>query len=137
MEKGILRTDIPAALKAGLIGAAAGLVVALIGRIPHVSIGTATCVCIATLRIEELIQTLKAKYTIVVVMHNMQQAARASDHIAFLMMAEGRAGHLVEFEPTQQILTAPPIRQPTSCKCVGLEEFLGSESVSPEFGAVC
>jgi hypothetical protein len=95
MEKGILRTDIPAALKAGLIGAAAGLVVALIGRIPHVSIGTATCVCIATLRIEELFQTLKAKYTIVT--HNIQQAARTSDHTAFLMMAEDRAGYLVEW----------------------------------------
>jgi hypothetical protein len=58
-------------LKASLIGAAAGLVAALIGRIPHVSIGTATCVRIATLRIEELIQTLKAKYTIVT--HNMHR----------------------------------------------------------------
>jgi phosphate transport system ATP-binding protein len=66
---------------------------------------------IATLRIEELIQTLKAKYTIVIVTHNMQQAARASDYTAFLMMAEDRAGYLVEFGPTQQIFTTPQNKQ--------------------------
>jgi phosphate transport system ATP-binding protein len=66
---------------------------------------------IATLRIEELIQTLKEKYTIVIVTHNMQQAARASDYTAFLMMAEDRAGYLVEFGPTQQIFTTPQNKQ--------------------------
>jgi phosphate transport system ATP-binding protein len=66
---------------------------------------------IATLRIEELIQTLKEKYTIVIVTHNMQQAARASDYTAFFMMAEDRAGYLVEFGPTQRIFTTPQHKQ--------------------------
>ena len=66
---------------------------------------------IATLRIEELIQTLKEKYTIVIVTHNMQQAARASDYTAFFMMAEDRAGYLVEFGPTQRIFTRPESKQ--------------------------
>jgi len=62
---------------------------------------------IATLRIEELIQTLKERYTIVIVTHNMQQAARASDYTAFFMMEEDRAGYLVEYGPTHQIFTNP------------------------------
>jgi phosphate transport system ATP-binding protein len=62
---------------------------------------------IATLKIEELIQTLKRKYTIVIVTHNMQQAARASDYTAFFMMDEGRAGMLVEFGPTRELFTTP------------------------------
>jgi phosphate transport system ATP-binding protein len=62
---------------------------------------------IATLRIEELIQTLKKDYTIVIVTHNMQQAARASDHTMFFNMAEDRAGYLVEHGPTKQIFTNP------------------------------
>jgi len=62
---------------------------------------------IATLRIEELIQTLKQHYTIVIVTHNMQQAARASDYTAFFMMDENRAGILVEYGPTRQIFTTP------------------------------
>jgi phosphate transport system ATP-binding protein len=62
---------------------------------------------IATLRIEELIQTLKKDYTIVIVTHNMQQAARASDHTIFFNMAEDRAGYMVEHGPTKQIFTRP------------------------------
>ncbi len=62
---------------------------------------------IATLKIEELIQTLKSKYTIVIVTHNMQQAARASDYTAFFMMDEARAGLLVEFGPTRELFTTP------------------------------
>ena len=62
---------------------------------------------VATLRIEELIQKLKEKYTIIIVTHNMQQAARASDHTAFFMMAEDRAGYLVEYGPTKEIFTNP------------------------------
>jgi phosphate transport system ATP-binding protein len=62
---------------------------------------------IATLRIEELIQTLKKDYTIVIVTHNMQQAARASDYTMFLNMAEDRAGYLVEHGLTKEIFTAP------------------------------
>jgi len=66
---------------------------------------------IATLRIEELIQTLKEKYTIVIVTHNMQQAARVSDSTAFFMMDEQRAGYLVEFGPTRQLFTRPQNKQ--------------------------
>jgi len=66
---------------------------------------------IATLHIEELIRTLKEKYTIVIVTHNMQQAARVSDYTAFLMMAEDRAGFLVEYGPTSQIFTTPQNKQ--------------------------
>jgi phosphate transport system ATP-binding protein len=62
---------------------------------------------IATLRIEELIQTLKEHYTIVIVTHNMQQAARASDYTTFFNMAEDRAGYLVEHGPTKEIFTNP------------------------------
>ena len=66
---------------------------------------------IATLRIEELIQQLKENYTIVIVTHNMQQAARASDYTAFFMMAEDRAGYLVEFGPTKEVFTNPKHKQ--------------------------
>jgi phosphate transport system ATP-binding protein len=62
---------------------------------------------IATLRIEELMQELKKDYTIVIVTHNMQQAARASDYTAFFMITPERAGILVEYATTQQIFTAP------------------------------
>jgi phosphate transport system ATP-binding protein len=62
---------------------------------------------IATLRIEELMHELKQNYTIVIVTHNMQQAARASDLTAFLTMGEDRAGYLVEMAPTQQLFTRP------------------------------
>lgn len=62
---------------------------------------------IATLRIEELIQTLKEKYTILIVTHNMQQAARASDFTAFFSVDENRTGYLVEYGPTSRIFTNP------------------------------
>jgi phosphate transport system ATP-binding protein len=62
---------------------------------------------IATLHIEELIQQLKQEYTIVIVTHNMQQAARSSDYTAFFNMGEDRAGYLVEFGPTEMIFTKP------------------------------
>jgi phosphate transport system ATP-binding protein len=57
---------------------------------------------IATQRIEELIYRLKARYTIVIVTHNMQQAARVSDHTAFFWL-----GRLVEYDRTDRIFTAP------------------------------
>ena len=57
---------------------------------------------IATQRIEELIVELKRRYTIVIVTHNMQQAARVSDQTGFF-----DRGELIEFGPTQQIFTAP------------------------------
>jgi phosphate transport system ATP-binding protein len=57
---------------------------------------------IATQRIEELVYDLKKSYTIVIVTHNMQQAARVSDHTAFFWL-----GRLVEYERTEKIFTAP------------------------------
>jgi phosphate transport system ATP-binding protein len=57
---------------------------------------------IATQRIEELIYHLKANYTIVIVTHNMQQAARVSDFTAFFWL-----GRLVEYESTDRMFTAP------------------------------
>jgi phosphate transport system ATP-binding protein len=57
---------------------------------------------IATLRIEELIDELKAGVTIVIVTHNMQQAARVADRTAFML-----DGKLVEVGPTQEIFTKP------------------------------
>ncbi len=62
---------------------------------------------LATLRIEELMRVLAKDYTIIVVTHNMQQAARVSDYTAFFNMDEDRAGFLVEYGPTQQIFTNP------------------------------
>ena len=62
---------------------------------------------IATLRIEDLMRSLSENYTIVIVTHNMQQAARASDMSAFFMMEEDRAGTLVEHGPTADIFTNP------------------------------
>jgi phosphate transport system ATP-binding protein len=61
----------------------------------------------ATLRIEDLMKDLVKSYTIVIVTHNMQQAARVSDHTAFFMMAEDRAGMLVEYGLTRRIFTKP------------------------------
>lgn len=62
---------------------------------------------VATLRIEELIQELKQNYTIIIVTHNMQQAARASDFTAFFNMDEDRAGYLVEYGRTDDLFTNP------------------------------
>ena len=62
---------------------------------------------IATLAIEELVRELKEQYTIVIVTHNMQQAARVSDETAFLMVGDDRAGYLVEHGETNQIFTNP------------------------------
>jgi len=61
---------------------------------------------IATGRIEQLIEELKHDYTIVIVTHNMQQAARVSDRTAFMYM-----GELVEFDETEKIFTKPAKRQ--------------------------
>ncbi len=67
---------------------------------------------IATAKIEELMQEIKAEYTIVIVTHNMQQAARVSDHTAFFtteLETEGdrRTGRLIEFNPTAKIFSNP------------------------------
>ena len=65
---------------------------------------------IATLKIEELMRELKENYTIVIVTHNMQQAARASDVTAFLTMGDDRAGYMVEMAPTARLFTRPDNR---------------------------
>jgi phosphate transport system ATP-binding protein len=62
---------------------------------------------IATLRIEELMRELSENYTIIIVTHNMQQAARVSDFTAFFTMNEDRAGYLMEYGETTQIFTNP------------------------------
>jgi phosphate transport system ATP-binding protein len=61
----------------------------------------------ATLQIEELMADLKQRYTIIIVTHNMQQAARASDHTLFMNMGPDRAGYLVEQGRTMEIFTNP------------------------------
>jgi phosphate transport system ATP-binding protein len=61
---------------------------------------------IATARIEELIYELKSNYTIVIVTHNMQQAARVSDFTAFFYM-----GRLIEYDETKRLFTTPKERQ--------------------------
>ena len=64
---------------------------------------------IATLKIEELMQELKKDYTIVIVTHNMQQAARASDYTAMMMLSRegGRSGTVIEYDKTNTIFTNP------------------------------
>ena len=61
---------------------------------------------IATQRIEELIYQLKTDYCIAIVTHNMQQAARSSDHTAFMYL-----GELIEFGVTEQIFTTPKVKR--------------------------
>jgi phosphate transport system ATP-binding protein len=61
---------------------------------------------IATLKIEELIEELKERFTIIIVTHNMQQAARVSDSTAFMYM-----GEMVEYGPTKKIFTTPEKKQ--------------------------
>ena len=76
---------------------------------PHISTAKGTkknAEVIATARIEDLIHSLKADYTIVVVTHNMQQAARISDTTAFFL-----SGDLVEHSPTDTMFTAPTDRR--------------------------
>ncbi len=68
---------------------------------------TASLDPVATQRIEELMTELKNRVTMVIVTHNMQQAARISDDCAFLLMAEDRAGELIEFGPTSRIFHDP------------------------------
>lgn len=62
---------------------------------------------LATLKIEELMRVISENYTIVVVTHNMQQAARVSDFTAFFTMDSERAGYLMEYGETNQVFTNP------------------------------
>ncbi|MGB8003414.1 MAG: ATP-binding cassette domain-containing protein, partial [Gaiellaceae bacterium] len=70
---------------------------------------------IATTRIEDLMHELKRDYTIVVVTHNMQQAARVADMTAFFSISKGEEGHrsgvLVEYDATRTIFTQPKDRR--------------------------
>jgi phosphate transport system ATP-binding protein len=61
----------------------------------------------ATLKIEDLIRELRERYTIIIVTHNMQQAARVSDMTAFLLAGEDGAGELIEYARTREIFTTP------------------------------
>ncbi len=61
---------------------------------------------ISTAKIEELIEDLKKRYTIIIVTHNMQQAARISDYTGFFYL-----GKLIEYNPTEKIFTTPDVRQ--------------------------
>jgi phosphate transport system ATP-binding protein len=81
---------------------------------PHIILMDEPCSAldpIATLRIEELMRDLARNYTIIVVTHNMQQAARVSDFTAFFNMDDDRAGTLVEYNQTDQIFTNPNDRR--------------------------
>jgi phosphate transport system ATP-binding protein len=62
---------------------------------------------IATLKIEDLMRELAEEYSIVIVTHNMQQAARVADYTAVMMMDEDRAGEMIEYGATKEIFTMP------------------------------
>jgi phosphate transport system ATP-binding protein len=62
---------------------------------------------ISTLRIEELMRGLRGTVTIIIVTHNLQQAARVSDYTAFMLMGEGRAGELIELGRTDEMFSEP------------------------------
>jgi phosphate transport system ATP-binding protein len=62
---------------------------------------------VATLKIEDLMRNLAQEYTIVIVTHNMQQAARVSDMTAFMLMDDDRAGRLVEYGATAELFANP------------------------------
>ncbi|MAW67012.1 MAG: phosphate ABC transporter ATP-binding protein [Chloroflexi bacterium] len=62
---------------------------------------------IATVKIEDLVNVLKKDYTIIIVTHNMQQAARVSDQTAFLLSGENRCGKLIEMDSTEKIFSTP------------------------------
>jgi len=66
---------------------------------------------ISTLKIEELLRELEQNYTIVIVTHNMQQAARVSDQTVFFSLNERRQGVLIETGPTEKIFTNPDDRR--------------------------
>ena len=72
--------------------------------------GTSRCSAldpIATQRIEDLMRELASDYTIVVVTHNMQQAARVSDRTAFILAGDEGIGRIVEYGPTDQLFLRP------------------------------
>ncbi len=62
---------------------------------------------VSTLKVEDLMRELKANYTMIIVTHNLQQAARISDRTAFMLGGEDRKGHLVEYAATSDMFTRP------------------------------
>jgi phosphate transport system ATP-binding protein len=66
---------------------------------------------IATLKIEDLMQELVKDYTIIIVTHNMQQAARVAHYTAFMLSSETFKGRLIEYGPTEDLMTAPKDRR--------------------------
>ncbi|MEM2967116.1 MAG: ATP-binding cassette domain-containing protein, partial [Candidatus Caldarchaeum sp.] len=62
---------------------------------------------ISTAKIEQLLRSISTSYTIIIVTHNMQQAARVSDYTAVMMPDESMVGRLIEFGPTKEIFTNP------------------------------
>jgi phosphate transport system ATP-binding protein len=66
---------------------------------------------ISTAKIEELLTSIKKDYTIIIVTHNMQQAARVSDYTAVMMPDENMVGRLIEFGPTKEVFTRPRDRR--------------------------
>ena len=62
---------------------------------------------LATLKIEDLMRTLAKDFTLVIVTHNLQQAARVSDRTAFMLAGDDGVGRLVEYEATDQLFTNP------------------------------
>mgnify|MGYP006295451377 CR=1 FL=1 len=62
---------------------------------------------VATMKIEALMLELAKDYTIIIVTHNMQQAARVSDYTAFFMVDENKSGYMVEYRPTQELFLDP------------------------------
>ncbi|MBC5826194.1 MAG: ATP-binding cassette domain-containing protein, partial [Candidatus Eremiobacteraeota bacterium] len=66
---------------------------------------------ISTTKIEDLMRELKSTYTIVIVTHNMQQAARVSDYTGFLLAGEASPGELIEYNRSSKIFTTPQDRR--------------------------
>ena len=91
---------------------------------------------IATARIEDLMHELKREYTIAIVTHNMQQAARVADMTAFFSVevdedGKGRHGILVEYDATTKMFTSPPTSGPRTTSRGGSDEGLVRGGASP------
>jgi phosphate transport system ATP-binding protein len=110
LERAALWNDVKDDLKADALGLSLGQqqrlciarVVAVKPEVILMDESTSALDPIATLHVEELIAELKKEYTIVIVTHNMQQAARVSDHTGLFWL-----GELIEFSPTTEIFTRP------------------------------
>jgi len=110
LERAALWDDVKNDLKMDALGLSLGQqqrlciarVIAIKSEVILMDESTSALDPIATLRVEELIKELKEDYTIVIVTHNMQQAARVSDYTGLFWL-----GELVEFAPTHQIFTRP------------------------------